>query len=195
MWSITLLLKHLLVVFLFLLSLASQRLSQVDYLRARRICCASNSLRIPGTLDWRILGVLCSPPRRIPMSQGFVVEGLLCSASLGHLHHWRTWRPPSLRFASSGVLAWRFLGDPCSSGRCSSPGKFPGILDRLAPSALIWTWCFCHPLRRTVASIATCLLGASLVSPVLRVRLFSGASLSCFLNFISSDRVRRLGVL
>ena len=84
-----------------LLSLDSRPLYQVDYLRARHVCCASDSLRIPGTLSWRILDVLCSPFRWIPLPRGFVVEGLFFSYPSGRLHHWRDWRPPSIRFASS----------------------------------------------------------------------------------------------
>ena len=167
----------------------------MEYLRAWRVCCISDALRTPGTIAWRIFGVFCSPLRRLPLPWGFVVEGLLWSAPLGRLHHWRAWIHPSLRLTSSSALAWRFLGDPWSLGRWYSPGKFPGVLDRSVPSALIWTGCFCQPLRRTVASIATRLIGAYLGSPVIWGRLFPGASLERLLNFRSSDQVRSSGVL
>ena len=137
----------------FLLSLASQTLSQVDYLRAGHVCCASDSLRIPGTLACLILGVICSPFCRLPLPRGFVVEGFLCLAPSGHLHHWRAWRPLSLHFASSSALAWRFLGYPFPLGECSSPVELHGVLDRSVPAALIWTWCFCHPIRHTVVPL------------------------------------------
>ena len=39
----------------------------MDYLRARRVCCASDSLGIPGMLAWRILGVPCPPFRWLPL--------------------------------------------------------------------------------------------------------------------------------
>ena len=104
LWSITLLLEYLLVVFFifrrcmvrhlqFFLSLASQPLSQMDYLRAKRVCCASDSLGIPGTLTWRILSVPCLPFRQIPLPRCFVVGGFLC-----------------LRWAFTGTLAWRVPG-------------------------------------------------------------------------------------
>ena len=39
----------------FFLSLASQTFLILDHLRFRRICCASDSLCIPGTLAWSVL--------------------------------------------------------------------------------------------------------------------------------------------
>ena len=45
----------------FLLSLDSQPLSPMNYLRARCLCCASVSLRILVTLYWRVLGVPWPP--------------------------------------------------------------------------------------------------------------------------------------
>ena len=120
---------------------------------------------------------------------------LICSSPSGRLHNWRAWRPPFLCFAFSVAISWRFLGDPWSFGRWSSLGEFTGALYRSVPSALISTGFFHHPRSRSVASIATRLLGASLASPVLRVCLFSEASLACLLNFWSSDRMRRSGIL
>ena len=77
----------------FFLSLAYQTLSQVNYLRDRRVCCASDSLSTPGTLACRILGVPCLPFRLLPLTQGFVVGGLL-----------------RIHGAFSGTLAWRVPG-------------------------------------------------------------------------------------
>ena len=91
---------------------------------------------------------------KLPLPWGFVVEGLICSAPSGCLHHWRAWRPSLLRFASSGTIDWRFLGYPCSLGRCSSPREFPGVLDCSVLSAFIWTGFFRHLLCCTVTSIA-----------------------------------------
>ena len=65
----------------------------MDYLRAKRVCCASDSLGIPGTLTWRILSVPCLPFRQIPLPRCFVVGGFLC-----------------LRWAFTGTLAWRVPG-------------------------------------------------------------------------------------
>ena len=113
----------------------------------------------------------------------------------GRLYRWRDGRPPSLRFASSGALAWRFLRDTCSSGRCSSPVEFPEFLNLSFPSTLIWTGCFHCPLRRTSDSIVVRLLGMSLESHILLDRLFSGGSLSRLLYFQFSNRICRLGVL
>ena len=61
----------------FLLLLAPQPLYQVDYLRARNVYCASDSLRIPRTLAWSILGVPCPQFLWLPLPRGFVVVGLL----------------------------------------------------------------------------------------------------------------------
>ena len=132
---------------------------------------------------------------KLPLPWGFVVEGLICSAPSGCLHHWRAWRPSLLRFASSGTIDWRFLGYPCSLGRCSSPGDLPGILNRSAPSALICTGCVRHCLCRTIASIAVRLITASMLSPVIWSHLFAGASMARLLYFRLSDRMRRSYVL
>ena len=100
----------------FLFFLASQSLSQLEYLRARRVCCASDYLRTPGTLAWRILCVLCSPFLWLPLPQGFFIEWLLCLAPSGCLYHWRYWRPPPFLYDSSGALAWLSLLIPAPRG-------------------------------------------------------------------------------
>ena len=67
-WSITLLVEHLIVVHLFLkgawsdtliffLSLTSQPLSLMDHFRFRHVYCASASFGTPGALDCHMLGV------------------------------------------------------------------------------------------------------------------------------------------
>ena len=67
-WSITLLLEHIFVVFLifrrcmvrhlwFSFLLDSHTLYQMDYFRDRRPCCSYVSLGVPITLSWCILGV------------------------------------------------------------------------------------------------------------------------------------------
>ena len=70
---------------------------------------------------------------------------LICSSPLGSLHHRRAWRPLLLSYVSSSTLAWRILVDTCSSGMVSLPGEFPGALNRLVTSTLIWTGCFPSP--------------------------------------------------
>ena len=70
---------------------------------------------------------------------------LICSSPLGSLHHRRAWRPLLLSYVSSSTLAWRVLVDTCSSGMVSLPGEFPGALNRLVTSTLIWTGCFPSP--------------------------------------------------
>ena len=74
---------------------------------------------------------------------------LICSASLGSLHHWRAWIPLPIFSASSGVLACCALVGTCSSGRWSSLREFHGVLNRLISSILIQTGCFHHPIFRT----------------------------------------------
>ena len=65
----------------------------MDYLRSRRICCASYYLCIPGTLSWCVLGVSCPTFRQIYLPWGFVVGGLL-----------------RLCWVFSDTLVWRVLG-------------------------------------------------------------------------------------
>ena len=98
----------------FFLFLAFQPFSQVEYLRARRVYCASDSLRIPGTPTWRILGVLCYSFHRLPLSCDFVVEA--CSA----------WTPLVVCITVG-------IGDFCRSA-LPPPARFLGVsLDIPAP--------------------------------------------------------------
>ena len=90
----------------------------------------------------------------------FFVEGLIYSAP------WGVCITGGIGYLLSALPPpERLLG--ASLGMCSLPGDLHGVLDRSVPSALIWEGCFCRPLRRTVASIAARLLGASLTYPVL----------------------------
>ena len=90
--------------FQFLILLASQTLTQMDFLRTRSVCCESDSLRIPDTLSWHILGVPC------PLPRCFVVGGLLrlCWAFLGTL----AWRVPGLLWRVFLARFRRCLGGP-----------------------------------------------------------------------------------
>ena len=86
---------------LFLLLLDSQTLSQIS----RRVCFASNSLGMPGTLTRSIPGVPCPPFRHLPLPR-FFLGGLLhlCWAFLG-----------TLSWHVTGLLPRAFLEH---SGRC-----------------------------------------------------------------------------
>ena len=96
----------------FLISLASLPLSQIDYLRARRICCSYDSLGIPGTIAWRVLGDTCPPFRQLHLTWAFVVGGLL-----------------RLRWAFLGAIDWHVSGliwraflaqyESCIGGPCT----------------------------------------------------------------------------
>ena len=76
---------------------------------------------------------------------------LIFLASLGNLHHWRAWRPLSIRSASSGALAWSVRVDTGSLGRCSSLGEFHGVLNHSIPSIFIQKGCFSHTLSHIAA--------------------------------------------
>ena len=111
----------------FLISLDSQPWSQIEYLSYRRVCCSSDSLRIPGMLAWRILSVLCPSFRRISLPQVFVVGGLLRlrRAFLGTL----AWRVPGLL----NILLWR---------ACLEHIWRPLLFEVTSLLALLWRTCF-----------------------------------------------------
>ena len=97
------------------LSLDYQPLFQVDYLRARHVCCPYNSLRIPGTLAWRILSVLCSPFHRLPLPRFFLLKaffdrpphGVCITGWIGDLSRSASPPPERLLGASLGIPAPR----------------------------------------------------------------------------------------
>ena len=93
--------------------LVSQKVSQVQYLRAMHECFASNSFRIPGMLAFRILSFPCPPLRWLPLPQGFVICDLLYL-------WWRSWArflDTSMSFFGFCCRAptWHVSGVPCYS--------------------------------------------------------------------------------
>ena len=114
-------------------------------------------------------------------------RGVCVTGGLGDLR--RSASPPLVRLLGSS------LEIPDSRG---SALHWESIMASLAARFCppwFWQGVFCHPLWHTVAYIAARLLVAFLLSPFLRCRLFSSASLARFLNFRSSDRMRRSEVL
>ena len=165
----------------FLLSLASQPLSQMDYLRARRVCCASVSLGNQVMLYLRVLNL---------HSVSFTCLGSFVRVSA----------PPSL-----GALGHAFLGCPWPSSE-SFLSAFRALywwpLSSSLPPNLFalsdWGAAFVSLFLghdSSFVSVLAHLIGASLASPLLRGRLFAGASLKRLLYFRSSDRMRRSDVL
>ena len=165
----------------FLLSLASRPLSQIDYLRARRVYCASVSLGVPVTLALRVLSI-----HSVSFS---------CLGFFG-----RVYAPPSL-----GALGHVFLACPWPSLECFlsafwamtwwplSSSLTPNLLALSAPGAAFFRLFLGYD--SLFISVLARLLGPSLAFPVLRFWFFAGASLACLLYFWSSNRMRRSVVL
>ena len=133
----------------FLLSLASQPLSLMEYLRARRLCCLFVSLRILVTLAWRFLGVPWPPFYQIHPSWIFCQR--LCSVFYGRSQ--ACLLGVSLVFfgalhSISQDLLCTLSRISSSLGRSSSPGELHVLKNRLVWALLFWTGWFPHPLCR-----------------------------------------------
>ena len=138
----------------FLLSLASRPLSQIDYLRARHVYCASVSLGVPVTLALRVLSI-----HSVSFS---------CLGFFG-----RVYAPPSL-----GALGHVFLACPWPSLECFlsafwamtwwplSSSLTPNLLALSAPGAAFFRLFLGYD--SLFISVLARLLGPSLAFPVLR---------------------------
>ena len=134
---------------LFLLSLASQTLSLMDYLSARRLCCASVYLKILVTLAWRVLGVPWPPLFQIHPSWIFCQR--LCSVFYGRSQACLL----GVSLVLFGVLPENITGSPLHAlsylfffGGSSSPGELHVFKNHLLRALLFLTRCFPHPLCR-----------------------------------------------
>ena len=150
--------------------LDSHPLYQMDYLRDRRACCASDSLGILGMLDCCILGVPCPPFRQLHMPRSFVVGGLLCL-------HWAfsgtlAWGVPGLLLCALLVHSGSFLGGPYPH-----PPPQICLLHQLGVLPLSGFYFWCHLGSRFIVhlhcggfnrgSLVARLLGPSLAPPVI----------------------------